>query len=160
MVLGNKKLMINKTLLGSVILMTAACSATEMNKAGENKITDWTNLIDNCQISINDKLVNLPLIAPCTHAVNEDGSPRVVEIEGRNIAIVIGHTTDFKYLKSVWEYVKEGDGCSQHSVGVNLDDKGTPIEISKPAGGGILCPRYAIDIKWFWSYEWPKKLKS
>jgi len=149
--------MINKSLLGSLVLMTVACSASEMNKAGENKITDWTNLIDNCQISINDKLVKLPLMPPCTYAVNEDGSPRIVALEGRNIAIVIGHTTDFTYLKSVWEYVKEGDGCSKHSVGVNLDDKENPIEISIPAGNGILCPQYAIDIKWFWSYEWPTR---
>ncbi len=161
MVLGDKALMKNIILFCALFFVLIACKASEINTENVFPNTPgWTKLLDKCQIRISGNIVKLPLMPPCTQAVNKDGTPKIVEYEGRRVSIVIGHTTDFKYLQSKWEYVKEGDGCSKHSVGISLDDKTTPIEVSKPTGGGILCPNYAIDIKWFWSYEWAKKPKK
>jgi len=156
MVLGGKAVIKKIALFCSLFFVPMACEANNINTENvSHEASNWTELLDKCQIRISGDIIKLPLMPPCSVALNKDGSPRVVEFEDRRVSIVIGHATDFKYLQSKWEYVKEGDGCSKHSVGISLDKNTKPIEVSKATGGGILCPKYANDIKWFWSYEWP-----
>jgi len=115
--------------------------------------SNWTHNLDNCEIKIKNKKIKLPLKPPCTTVMWPENKTQVEVIEGKKIAIITGTATNFEYLNKFWKVTKE-DKCTMESIGVQLDESGQPIALSKVKNnGGIICPLTGLDQKFFYDYQ-------